>query len=357
MIIENIIPKYLKELYMKFQDQESRDIFINMLNCYLSDNDFYQLNRRYSYDMDGFEEQSIDRFFYNSLYESQNNPIIIAGGLPNIARLAFNSMQKHGISCECFCDFSNQNTDSLFCGKPVIRIQQLIHQYKNSTVILLETNQNAITTFEQYALTNGWKLNQIKKLRKNIKTYFGLPGILPKTDEIYIDGGSFDGDSIKEFVEWSKGRYKQIYAIEPDINNYIALQNNIKKQNISNIKTIRGGLWNSNCFLNFKQQGISSCFDDSSTTRVKTITIDEFAEDIPVTFIKLDIEGAEYKALQGAETIIKNNKPRLAICVYHKPIDILEIPLYILSLVPEYKLYLRQHDEGYSNNVLYATVE
>jgi len=76
--------------------------------------------------------------------------------------------------------------------------------------------------------------------------------------------------------------------------------------------------------------------------------------DEPVTYIKMDIEGAELNALKGAANTIKKNKPRLAICVYHKPEDILEIPVFLSELVPSYQFYLRHHSQYYIETVLYA---
>ena len=69
----------------------------------------------------------------------------------------------------------------------------------------------------------------------------------------------------------------------------------------------------------------------------------------------MDIEGAEYNALIGAEQTIKTWKPRLAICVYHKPEDILEIPALLLRMNPHYNFALRHYYISSSNEtVLYA---
>lgn len=68
----------------------------------------------------------------------------------------------------------------------------------------------------------------------------------------------------------------------------------------------------------------------------------------------MDIEGAELAALQGGAETIKRYKPKLAISIYHKPEDIIEIPIYIKSLVPEYKLYIRHYTNMYAETILYA---
>lgn len=70
----------------------------------------------------------------------------------------------------------------------------------------------------------------------------------------------------------------------------------------------------------------------------------------------MDIEGSELKALFGAEEIIKLQKPKLAICVYHKPEHLWEIPLYIKKILPEYKLFFRHHTSLEYETVCYATI-
>ena len=70
----------------------------------------------------------------------------------------------------------------------------------------------------------------------------------------------------------------------------------------------------------------------------------------------MDIEGAELETIKGAETIIKTLKPKLAICIYHRPMDFYLIPLMLKQMVPEYKFKIRQHLVGFNELVLYACV-
>mgnify|MGYP002517000463 FL=1 len=78
--------------------------------------------------------------------------------------------------------------------------------------------------------------------------------------------------------------------------------------------------------------------------------------DDKVTFIKMDIEGAEMEALEGAKRTIKKNRPKLAISIYHKEDDLWEIPYYVLSRYPWSKIYMRHYSLTTNETVLYATV-
>jgi hypothetical protein len=123
------------------------------------------------------------------------------------------------------------------------------------------------------------------------------------------------------------------------------------------IEMINKGLWSEATTLRFNDTNSgNSRVDDSGKDKIDVCTIDKSVDTDRVTFIKLDIEGAELEALKGAKETILRNKPRLAICVYHKPEDILEIPLYLQEIMPEYKFYLRHDTIGINGTVLYAVV-
>lgn len=88
-----------------------------------------------------------------------------------------------------------------------------------------------------------------------------------------------------------------------------------------------------------------------------TLSIDDLVHDQQinkVNYIKMDIEGAELDALRGAERTILNNRPKLAISLYHSLEDFERIPNYLNSLGVEYSYYLKHHTLFENETVLYA---
>ena len=100
--------------------------------------------------------------------------------------------------------------------------------------------------------------------------------------------------------------------------------------------------------------GFGSHIDAGGDKTIDIVALDEVLSEVPVTFIKLDIEGAELDTLKGGKELICKYHPKLAVCVYHKPEDIIAIPQYILSLQDDYKFYLRHYGLGNEETVLYC---
>lgn len=173
--------------------------------------------------------------------------------------------------------------------------------------------------------------------------------IVPKVDSInFLDGGAYVGDTL-EFILKNYPDYNKIYCVEPSL-----LHINIAKRenpNLKNVEFINCGLGNKTQLREDKLDEVqNNCKHDYQTQNINTI--DKLIKE-KIDFIKLDIEGDEIKALEGARNTIKNYHPILAICIYHKASDWYEVPNLILSIRNDYDIYLRHYMEGIYETVMY----
>lgn len=135
---------------------------------------------------------------------------------------------------------------------------------------------------------------------KDIATdgYFGTDLFQNQDNEIIIDAGAYDGDALREFSSVPTRKYKEIYAFEPDKQNFDKLLETA--EGMAHIFPVCAGLGAECSVLRFRMtQNVSSKIDPDGGTEIKVETIDHLFQDIPVTFIKMDIEGAEHDALLG----------------------------------------------------------
>ena len=174
-------------------------------------------------------------------------------------------------------------------------------------------------------------------------------------ESVLVDCGAYIGDTLEDFLRRGLP-FRKYIAYELNRKNYDMLLDNMKK--------VHGGveLVAYNCGVGERNEQIY--YDDVvsassvSSTGIpgEIVRMDDHLKGEAVSFIKMDIEGAEMGALRGAEEMIRCRRPDLAICVYHSLSDLFEIPLYIHSLVPEYRLYLRHHTPVFCETVCYAVV-
>jgi hypothetical protein len=106
--------------------------------------------------------------------------------------------------------------------------------------------------------------------------------------------------------------------------------------------------------LKFLSNGGSSTISENGDIEINTVALDEALAGERITCIKMDIQGAELKALSGAKELICINRPKLVICLYHKPEDIFEIPEFIIDLNLNYKIYIRHQAMFSFETILYA---
>lgn len=189
-------------------------------------------------------------------------------------------------------------------------------------------------------------LSYIDKNEINSHSYFSQDFYPISSDEVLFDCGAFTGDTIEDFVTFTNKKYKKIVAFEPDEKNVKRLNAFINNK-IENVVVIQKATGDKNGKVAFLNNGnmfskTVDVKDSSDELSVDIVRLDNYIDYHP-TLIKMDIEGAELDSLIGATQIIKTLKPKLAICIYHMPFDFYEIPKFLKSLVPEYKLKVRQH--------------
>lgn len=176
-------------------------------------------------------------------------------------------------------------------------------------------------------------------------------------EEYFLDAGALDGSTTLKFVEWCNGNYGAVYAFEANpsmIDNCLA---RLKSYTVEGKLHFYGcALWNKKENVLFDNSG--SKWDahvcDEKGILVKADSIDNLLRDRKVTFMKFDIEGSEYKALLGAKKCIFQNRPRMAVSVYHNDSDLEKIMKFIIGLNLEYRFALRHYHSDSIETILYA---
>lgn len=317
----------------------------------------------------------------------------------SVARL----LTHYHIAADCFCD-KNKKGIQPGSGLPILSPSQMIAQYPEANIIICSVNyreeivrelaqrgipakqifcrdtlhlhemvyKDFLPHVEGYRRTYGLLQDDQSKqvLLDRIACYLTSSPITASEyrmqyfdpeivtldpGEVFVDGGMYTGDTAQLFVRLFNGRYRHYYGFEPDEQNFLAAENDL----IGNERftLIKKGLWSQEGKLSFCGNLASgSRLDECGSGEYAEVTaLDAFFQDREApTFIKMDIEGAEREALIGAEQIIRSHKPKLAICVYHKPEDIYVLPELINSFREDYRFYLRHYSDTIYETVLYA---
>ena len=158
------------------------------------------------------------------------------------------------------------------------------------------------------------------------------------------------------------GKVEELVCFEPDPNQYRLTTEYLTQQQ----KNIAGRVTAIPCAVyshdaiepfTYTDTSFGSRIMPQADSWIQTVTIDHVLPGFDPTYIIMDIEGAELEALKGAESTIRNNRPDLAICLYHAPHHLWEIPLYLNALGVGYRFYLRNYTSFVGETVLYATID
>jgi FkbM family methyltransferase len=220
----------------------------------------------------------------------------------------------------------------------------------NQTYHMLEDEESKIQ-FEK--IINFRKNYDIKEMASfdcnEAGQYFEDFLSLKSNGEVFVDAGAFDGFTTSQFIKYCPN-YQNVYIFEPDSKNLIKTKLNL--QNFNHINYFPYGLFSRDETLKFSTGGAASRISSVGELSIQVKALDGIVNG-PVTFIKMDIEGAEMDAIEGARMMIQKYRPRLAICAYHKADDLWKIPALVKSIRPDYKVYLRHYMEGITETVLF----
>lgn len=173
---------------------------------------------------------------------------------------------------------------------------------------------------------------------------------LQPNGEVFVDVGGFDGYTSKEFIKRCPN-FNKIFFLEPDSKNLQKAKDLLS--DFSNIEFLEVGASNKKETLRFENElGSSSKVAENGTIIIEANSLDNIIDE-RVTYIKMDIEGSESIAIEGATQTILKYHPRLAICVYHKANDLITIPEQVLAIRSDYDIYLRHYTESVVETVMY----
>lgn len=341
----------LADIRRHLVDEESRKIF--------------DARVRYSIDQD--ETRFYDSLFALGYEYSFARLDEICDNFPETDTLIIFGTGKDGVyTCKTLEQSKYRNYNIMFCngrrtvtntirGKKVISLCELLTEYRNS-VVIISSRKYASAIYAQL-VDNGFPMTKV--LQNGVygvpcgNAYFDF--FHPMDHEVFLDAGAMDGKTSYLFGQWCRGTYDKIFAIEVNPNQLQICRQNAERWGLKNFQLIDQGVWSSKTTLRLNSDGAAGVhIDQEGDCNIEVDRIDNIVGGERVTFIKMDIEGSELEALIGAEETIRKWTPRLAICVYHRPEDIIDIPTYIHQVCPEYKFALRHYTNSWGDTVLYA---
>lgn len=298
--------------------------------------------------------------------ENKNLAIYGAGGC---GKQAARTLFDDNIEFYGFCGRKGPEgySNGMLMGKPVISPQYLLEHKSDFYVMICTTSFSEIMdvlnagNFPQEYILHCFDYSA------NERQYFEFPKLYRK-GTAFIDGGCLNCDDDYRFASWCDDAYSYIMAFEPDPKNHQKCEERLNNCHLRNMQLIKAGLARNTAEATFSSNAnggsylveskpMSGFAREKDRIIVKTYALDELVSEKEIGFIKLDIEGAEWDALHGAQKTIIRDKPLLALSVYHRNGDVLALMDYLNEMVPEYRFWLRHYGPLHYETVLYASVD
>lgn len=347
--------KDIRAIYDHMQDEISRKLFIARLNVSATGDATHMTMLPVEYRN---LNADIERFRKGLLAEDRKRTVIFGAGANGRAiakQIPIRSL--HAFIDNYQCGQTDGNT-----GLKIFSWKDYIEQFgiEDTKFVVSVSNRNVAEAMHNQLVEVGVEKEAILTIpaeyRNNASQYFDL--FAADMHESFVDCGCYDAGTAFRFAGWCGGRgYDKIWCFEPDKTSYTAC------------KELCAGLKNCNVYPygTSNRQGtavfqsgrkeeskIVEPGEESSNDSIEIVALDDFLQGERVTFIKMDIEGAELDTLKGSKRLIQEQKPKLAVSVYHKDEEIIEIPRLLIRLRPDYKLDIRHYSLLLNETVLYA---
>ena len=160
-------------------------------------------------------------------------------------------------------------------------------------------------------------------------------------NETYVDLGAYNGDTIDEFLHYAGKNYRKIVALEPNSKNFSKLK--LHCADMERVDLWELGAYSHNTILEFNNKAGRNSAIAESGTKTRVVSVDTILCGMSASYIKADVEGADFETILGMKNTLKNFKPKLNFSAYHRFEDIFRLATLIKEINPDYKIYLRHH--------------
>ena len=343
-----------QEVYSMLEDEQSKDVFLNRLSYLISNNSSF-IKKIVPHSLTDSEKRFI--FWEEMLSEIPTNSKIILYGAGDYPVDYFSEWSKDK-RIVGFCSNNRSKQETGYLGYPVISPEELSAQRDYYIIVsaVREKPKSEILAFLKEINYPVDRVYSMVEREAEQGQYFDTDFMEYSDAEVFVDAGCYHLENTVELKR--RCNVKKVYAFEPDPDNYQICLERKKQLGLDEAEIFPFGTWSQNAMLHFNVRGTDGTHiaeNGEGEISIPVTAIDEVVRpEDKVTFIKMDVEGAELESLKGCKKTIEKDKPKLAICIYHKPEDMVQIPIYIKELVPEYRLYIRHHSNCSWETVLYA---
>lgn len=335
------------------QDEQSRILFDARLDYSISRDKW-----RFYKTVDLFEKEWHCPVLETFMKQSGGNGIVI-WGCGHDGREAKRVLDLCRYHLDYFCDSDSRLAGTVVDGVRVLSVGDMLEKCKGYLIIIGSSRYKE--EMQKMLSAHGFSdRNILCPKQGHLQAHTGKQqyfNVFKPEEEFFVDAGAYDGATILDFMQWTGRKYRKVIAMEPLGDMCRHIKDICLRNGLRNVDIKEGAAWNREEELYFTDERTGSKVEECGEIAIKGMSIDCVAGEDKVTYIKMDIEGSERKALEGAKKVIQRDHPKLAVSLYHKPEDIVELPAYILELVPEYKFYIRHYRSDLCETVLYASVQ